>query len=206
MCFLISVFSLTIDDVVSKYMFSFLCICLWSAKEAATGRKLVSKWHPTTKGTLRRNYRVPSKSEGRRLLKAIASLLSDDDHFVDATSHKVLINFSSALSSVFSIIWFKTCLTYMLLMKNHYRVVKSGGKVLMEKVCVATMWELFLMSFQLPISLWKSPLFLLDPLLTGITLKLRNLRRLSDLVLLCDVSKSSCFHVHILASLYIRTW
>ncbi|KAL3006906.1 hypothetical protein AAZX31_08G304300 [Glycine max] len=58
------------------------------AKEAANGRKLVSKWHPTTKGTLRRNYRVPSKLEGRRLLKAIASLLSDDDHFVDATSHK----------------------------------------------------------------------------------------------------------------------
>lgn len=56
--------------------------------EAADKRKLVSKWHPTTKGTLRRNYRVASKSEGRRLLKAIASLLSDDDHFVDATSHK----------------------------------------------------------------------------------------------------------------------
>ncbi|XP_050370224.1 uncharacterized protein LOC126788289 [Argentina anserina] len=58
------------------------------AKDAADGRKLVSKWHPTTKGTLRRNYRVPSKYEGRRILKAIASLLSDDDHFVDATSHK----------------------------------------------------------------------------------------------------------------------
>ncbi|XP_021593690.1 uncharacterized protein LOC110601022, partial [Manihot esculenta] len=57
-------------------------------KEAADKRKLVSKWHPTTKGTLKRNYRVPSKSEGRRLLKAIASLLSDDDHFTDATSHK----------------------------------------------------------------------------------------------------------------------
>ncbi|KAM7497410.1 hypothetical protein LguiA_021824 [Lonicera macranthoides] len=57
-------------------------------KEAAEKRKLVSKWHPTTKGTLRRNYRIPSKSEGRRLLKAIASLLSDDDHFRDATSHK----------------------------------------------------------------------------------------------------------------------
>lgn len=57
-------------------------------KEAIDRRKLVSKWHPTTKGTLRRNYRVASKSEGRRLLKAIASLLSDDDHFVDATSHK----------------------------------------------------------------------------------------------------------------------
>ncbi|XP_020230563.1 uncharacterized protein LOC109811281 [Cajanus cajan] len=58
------------------------------SKEEANGRKFVSKWHPTTKGTLRRNYRVPSKPEGRRLLKAIASLLSDDDHFVDATSHK----------------------------------------------------------------------------------------------------------------------
>ncbi|KAL2239191.1 uncharacterized protein LOC105170167 [Sesamum indicum] len=57
-------------------------------KEAADRRKLVSKWHPTTKGTLKRNYRVLSKSEGRRLLKAIASLLSDDDHFRDATSHK----------------------------------------------------------------------------------------------------------------------
>ncbi|GAB2276946.1 hypothetical protein Dimus_011654 [Dionaea muscipula] len=57
-------------------------------KEAADRRKLVSKWHPTTKGTLKRNYRVPAKSEGRRLLKSIASLLSEDDHFVDATSHK----------------------------------------------------------------------------------------------------------------------
>ncbi|KAB2628725.1 E3 ubiquitin-protein ligase BRE1-like 2 [Pyrus ussuriensis x Pyrus communis] len=62
------------------------------AKEAADKRKLVSKWHPTTKGTLRRNYRVPSKSEGRRLLKGIASLLSDDDHFVDATSHKFFLS------------------------------------------------------------------------------------------------------------------
>ncbi|CAK7339156.1 unnamed protein product [Dovyalis caffra] len=57
-------------------------------KEAADKRKLVSKWHPTTKGTLRRNYRVPSKSEGRRLLKGIAALLSEDDHFLEATSHK----------------------------------------------------------------------------------------------------------------------
>ncbi|KAF6149357.1 hypothetical protein GIB67_016895 [Kingdonia uniflora] len=57
-------------------------------REATNRRKLVSKWHPTTKGTLKRSYRVPSKSEGRRLLKAIASLLSDDDHFLDATSHK----------------------------------------------------------------------------------------------------------------------
>lgn len=65
--------------------FDFIC----SDKDAADKRKLVSKWHPTTKGTLRRNYRVPSKGEGNRLLKAIASLLSDDDHFRDATSHKV---------------------------------------------------------------------------------------------------------------------
>ncbi|XP_073006394.1 uncharacterized protein [Typha latifolia] len=57
-------------------------------KEATARRKLVSKWHPTTKGTLRRNYRIPSKAEGRRLLKSIASLLSEDDHFIDATSHK----------------------------------------------------------------------------------------------------------------------
>lgn len=52
------------------------------------GRKMVRKWHVTTKGTLKRSYRVPMKSEGRRLLKAIASLLSDDDTFRDATSHK----------------------------------------------------------------------------------------------------------------------
>ncbi|WOL03922.1 hypothetical protein Cni_G12642 [Canna indica] len=57
-------------------------------KEATDRRKLVRKWHPTTKGTLKRNYRVPSKAEGQRLLRAVASLLSDDDHFVDATSHK----------------------------------------------------------------------------------------------------------------------
>lgn len=57
-------------------------------KEAANKRKLVSKWHPTTKGTLRRNYRIPSKSEGMRLLRSIASLLSEDDQFRDATSHK----------------------------------------------------------------------------------------------------------------------
>jgi len=50
--------------------------------------KMVRKWHATTKGTLKRSYRVPMKSEGRRLLKAIASLLSDDDTFRDATSHK----------------------------------------------------------------------------------------------------------------------
>ncbi|KAI3926952.1 hypothetical protein MKX01_032867 [Papaver californicum] len=49
---------------------------LGEEKEASDKRKLVSKWHPTTKGTLKRSYR------------AIASLLSDDDHFLDASSHK----------------------------------------------------------------------------------------------------------------------
>ncbi|PHT58969.1 hypothetical protein CQW23_01332 [Capsicum baccatum] len=63
-------------------------VVVLTEKEATDRRKLVSKWHPTTKGTLRRNYRVPSKTEGRRLLRSIASLLSDDDHFRDATSHK----------------------------------------------------------------------------------------------------------------------
>lgn len=60
------------------------------AKESNDKRKLVSKWHPTTKGTLKRSYRVPSKLAGQRLLKLIASLLSEDDHFIDATSHKVM--------------------------------------------------------------------------------------------------------------------
>jgi len=57
-------------------------------KDAAGNKKIVRKWHPTTKGTLKRNCRVSSISEGRRLLKSIASLLSDDDQFRDATSHK----------------------------------------------------------------------------------------------------------------------
>ncbi|KAI5061451.1 hypothetical protein GOP47_0023956 [Adiantum capillus-veneris] len=55
------------------------------AKELKKGR---TKWQTTTKGTLKRRYRVPSKSEGRRLLNQISSLLSDDDTFRDATSHK----------------------------------------------------------------------------------------------------------------------
>lgn len=57
-------------------------------KDATDKRNLVRKWHPTTKGTLKRNYRVTSKSVGQRLLKDVASLLSDDDQFRDATSHK----------------------------------------------------------------------------------------------------------------------
>lgn len=51
-------------------------------------RKMVSKWHTTTKGTLKRSYRVPMISVGRRLLKAISSLLSDDDTFRDGSNHK----------------------------------------------------------------------------------------------------------------------
>ncbi|KAK3125651.1 hypothetical protein QOZ80_7BG0607980 [Eleusine coracana subsp. coracana] len=57
-------------------------------KEAQDKRKLTSKWKPTTKGTLKRTYRVRSTEEGRRILKEIASVLSQDDHFVDASSHK----------------------------------------------------------------------------------------------------------------------
>lgn len=57
-------------------------------KEAQDKRKLTSKWKPTTKGTLKRTYRVRSTEEGRRILKEIASVLSQDDHFVDASTHK----------------------------------------------------------------------------------------------------------------------
>ncbi|ONM59513.1 hypothetical protein ZEAMMB73_Zm00001d022108 [Zea mays] len=57
-------------------------------KDAQHKRKLTSKWKPTTKGTLKRTYRVRSTDEGRRILKEIASVLSQDDHFVDASSHK----------------------------------------------------------------------------------------------------------------------
>ncbi|KAJ1291821.1 hypothetical protein BS78_02G345900 [Paspalum vaginatum] len=57
-------------------------------KDTQDKRKLTSKWKPTTKGTLKRTYRVRSTDEGRRILKEIASVLSQDDHFVDASSHK----------------------------------------------------------------------------------------------------------------------
>ncbi|KAL6966280.1 hypothetical protein U1Q18_032061 [Sarracenia purpurea var. burkii] len=102
-------------------------------KEATDKRKFVSKWHSTTKGTLRRNYRIPSKTEGRHLLRSIASLLSDDDQFRDATSHKI------------------------------YRVVKLGGRALMERAFVVTTCELCLMSSQLLTWLWRSRLFLPAP-------------------------------------------
>lgn len=58
------------------------------ARHAKELKRVRSRWQTTTKGTLKRRYRVPTKSEGRRLLNAISSLLSDDDTFLDATSHK----------------------------------------------------------------------------------------------------------------------
>eukprot|EP01018_Ginkgo_biloba_P030485 Gb_00500 [translate_table: standard] len=75
------------DQMMSKWLQNLLPQGS-ETQQANDRRKMVSKWHATTKGTLKRSYRVPIKSEGRRLLKAIASLLSDDDTFRDATSHK----------------------------------------------------------------------------------------------------------------------
>lgn len=126
-------------------------------KEASDRRKLVSKWHPTTKGTLRRNYRVPSKSEGRRLLKALAALLSDDDHFRDATSHKVLNrNFLKRSRAPYLNVFLILTLYYFFVLISyasefHFhntqsilwvffpRAVKLEERMLMEKACVATM-------------------------------------------------------------------
>lgn len=51
--------------------------------------KVRTQWHASTKGTLVRRYRVPTKKEGRRLLTAISALLSDDDTFRDVSTHKV---------------------------------------------------------------------------------------------------------------------
>jgi hypothetical protein len=51
--------------------------------------KLRKNWNVSTKGTLIRKYRVPSKAEGRKILNAICLLLSDDDSFVDVSTHKV---------------------------------------------------------------------------------------------------------------------
>lgn len=96
----------------------FIC----SEKDAADKRKLVSKWHPTTKGTLRRNYRVPSKGEGNRLLKAIASLLSDDDHFRDATSHKVTKHVYNYLSLV----------SFCVRLKNQIETLPQGCQIRRE--------------------------------------------------------------------------
>lgn len=67
-----------------------------------------------------------------------------------------------------------------------FRVVKLGGRMLMEKQCVVTMWELYLMSSQHRIWLWRSPLFLLVHSRKRITPRLRNWRRCSGLALLFD--------------------
>eukprot|EP00244_Chara_vulgaris_P007876 TRINITY_DN293_c1_g1_i1.p1 TRINITY_DN293_c1_g1~~TRINITY_DN293_c1_g1_i1.p1 ORF type:complete len:285 (-),score=39.17 TRINITY_DN293_c1_g1_i1:197-1051(-) len=50
--------------------------------------QLVKSWHTTTKGTLKKKYRVASAAEGKRLLTDICALLSDDDTFKDAGTHK----------------------------------------------------------------------------------------------------------------------
>ncbi|KAG6547782.1 hypothetical protein Mapa_010595 [Marchantia paleacea] len=50
--------------------------------------KVRAKWHASTKGTLVRRYRVPTKAGGRKLLTAIMQLLSDDDTFRDVATHK----------------------------------------------------------------------------------------------------------------------
>ncbi|GBG89982.1 hypothetical protein CBR_g50072 [Chara braunii] len=50
--------------------------------------RLVKSWHTTTKGTLKKKYRVVSAAEGKRLLSDICALLSDDDTFKDAGTHK----------------------------------------------------------------------------------------------------------------------
>lgn len=51
--------------------------------------KVRAKWHASTKGTLVRRYRVPTKTGGKKLLAAIMQLLSDDDTFRDVATHKV---------------------------------------------------------------------------------------------------------------------
>ncbi|CAI5967641.1 unnamed protein product [Closterium sp. NIES-65] len=57
-----------------------------AAKEAK--KAAGSRWHESTKGTLVRRCRVPNVSEGRRTLRSLMALLSEDDLFTDATSHK----------------------------------------------------------------------------------------------------------------------
>ncbi|CAI7929339.1 unnamed protein product, partial [Closterium sp. NIES-54] len=57
-----------------------------AAKEAK--KAAGSRWHESTKGTLVRRCRVPNVSEGRRTLRSLMALLSEDDLFTDVTSHK----------------------------------------------------------------------------------------------------------------------
>eukprot|EP00475_Leptophrys_vorax_P046098 TRINITY_DN9772_c0_g2_i1.p1 TRINITY_DN9772_c0_g2~~TRINITY_DN9772_c0_g2_i1.p1 ORF type:complete len:242 (-),score=15.85 TRINITY_DN9772_c0_g2_i1:82-807(-) len=57
-------------------------------KRAKEAKKAASRWHESTKGTLVRRCRVPNVSEGRKMLRSIMTVLSEDDLFIDATSHK----------------------------------------------------------------------------------------------------------------------
>lgn len=50
--------------------------------------QLGSRWHASPKGTLVRRYRVPSAGEGKRLLRAVCDVLSDDDLFRELGSAK----------------------------------------------------------------------------------------------------------------------
>ena len=184
--YLLTLIVLFVANIISMQCITFLarnnsCFVLLVDKEAADKRKLVSKWHPSTKGALKRNYRVPSKSEGRRLLKAIASILSDDDHFTDATTHKVIEQ--QIYQYPFFVIPFYIHIldvAWNHMFYKHWiicRVVRSGGRVLMVKAYAATMLELCLMSFLLLTLQLKLRLFLQDLSLKQITSRLRNWKR-----------------------------
>lgn len=54
----------------------------------SSGRRSTASWHTSVKGTLVRKLRVPSISQGRKLLQSISALLSEDDLFIDVASHK----------------------------------------------------------------------------------------------------------------------
>ncbi|CAN5973703.1 unnamed protein product [Sphagnum jensenii] len=79
------------DDLGSPPVPGWLEKMMGHDKEAEKDKniiKLRKNWNVSTKGTLIRKYRVPSKAEGRKILNAICSLLSDDDSFVDVSTHK----------------------------------------------------------------------------------------------------------------------
>lgn len=70
-------------------------LTLFSISEAKLEKdliKMAGNWHSSTKGTLVRKFRVPTLKEGKKLLNEISGLLSDDDMFRDAASHKVSIS------------------------------------------------------------------------------------------------------------------
>jgi len=58
------------------------------ADKAKSLSKLRKNWHASTKGTLIRKYRVPSKAEGRKCLHALGDFLSEGDNGFDASTHK----------------------------------------------------------------------------------------------------------------------